>query len=43
MIRYVIDASVAIKWLVPENPEEQDVPQALVLLDALELSINRAN
>ena len=35
MIRYVIDASVAIKWLVPENPEEQDVPQALALLDTL--------
>ena len=35
MIRYVIDASVAIKWLIPENPEEQDVPQALALLDAL--------
>ena len=35
MIRYVIDASVAIKWLVPENPEEQDVPQALTLLNAL--------
>jgi predicted nucleic acid-binding protein len=35
MIRYVIDASVAIKWLVPENPEEQDVPQALAMLDAL--------
>lgn len=35
MIRYVIDASVAIKWLVPENPEEQDVPQALALLNAL--------
>lgn len=38
MIRYVIDASVAIKWLVPENPEEQDVPQALALLDALKNS-----
>ena len=35
MMRYVLDASVAIKWMVPENPEEQDVPQALVLLDAL--------
>lgn len=35
MIRYVIDASVAIKWFVPENPEEPDVPQALALLDAL--------
>lgn len=35
MTRYVLDASVAIKWMVPENPEEQDVPQALVLLDAL--------
>lgn len=35
MIRYVIDASVAIKWMVPENPEEQDVRQALALLDAL--------
>ncbi|MFO1423946.1 MAG: type II toxin-antitoxin system VapC family toxin [Candidatus Competibacteraceae bacterium] len=34
-MRYVLDASVAIKWMVPENPEEQDVPQALVLLDAL--------
>jgi len=33
--RYVIDASVAIKWMVPENPEERDVPQALALLDAL--------
>jgi predicted nucleic acid-binding protein len=35
VIRYVIDASVAIKWMVPENPEEQDVRQALALLDAL--------
>lgn len=35
MIRYVIDASVAIKWFVPENPEEPDVPQALALLDGL--------
>lgn len=35
MMRYVIDASVTIKWMVPENPEEQDVAQALVLLDAL--------
>jgi len=26
---------IFIKWLVPENPEEQDVPQALALLDAL--------
>ncbi len=38
MIRYVIDASVAIKWFVPENPEELDVPQALALLDALKNS-----
>ncbi|HAO33008.1 MAG TPA: PIN domain-containing protein [Candidatus Competibacteraceae bacterium] len=35
MIPYVIDASVAIKWLIPESPEEQDVPQALALLNAL--------
>ncbi|MGB2680678.1 MAG: type II toxin-antitoxin system VapC family toxin [Candidatus Competibacter sp.] len=31
----MIDASVAIKWLIPESPEEQDVPQALALLNAL--------
>jgi len=35
VIPYVIDASVAIKWLIPESPEEQDVPQALALLNAL--------
>ncbi|MDS4041682.1 MAG: type II toxin-antitoxin system VapC family toxin [Candidatus Competibacter sp.] len=34
-MRYVIDASVAIKWMVPESPEERDISQALVLLDAL--------
>jgi predicted nucleic acid-binding protein len=31
----VIDASVAIKWFVPESPEEADVPKALALLAAL--------
>lgn len=31
----VIDASVAIKWFVPESPEEADVPQALALLEAM--------
>lgn len=34
-MRYVIDASVAIKWMIPESPEERDISQALVLLDAL--------
>lgn len=34
-MHYVIDASIAIKWMVPESPEERDVSQALVLLDAL--------
>lgn len=30
--RLVVDASVAIKWLVPQQPEEADVPQALALM-----------
>jgi hypothetical protein len=30
--RFVVDASVAIKWLVPQRPEEADIPQALALL-----------
>jgi predicted nucleic acid-binding protein len=32
----VVDASVAIKWLIPQQPEEADVPQALVLLQKVE-------
>ncbi len=30
--RVVVDASVAIKWLLPQQPEEADIPQALALL-----------
>ena len=34
--RLVVDASVAIKWLIPQQPEEADVPQALALLQKVE-------
>lgn len=30
--RVVVDASVAVKWLVPQHPEEDDIPRALALL-----------
>ena len=30
--RVVADASVVIKWLVPQRPEEAGIPQALALL-----------
>jgi predicted nucleic acid-binding protein len=42
--RLVVDASVAVKWLVPLRPEEADVPQALALmakLDAGEISLHQ--
>ena len=32
---FVLDASVIIKWLIPENPDEQNVAEALALLYAL--------
>ena len=32
MNRYVLDASVIVKWLIPESPTEQHVEQALALL-----------
>jgi predicted nucleic acid-binding protein len=32
---FVLDASVIIKWLIPENPDEQNVTEALELLYAL--------
>ena len=32
MKRVVVDASVAIKWLIPQQPEEADVPKALALM-----------
>lgn len=35
MTTLVIDASVTVKWFVPESPEEADVPKALALLSAL--------
>jgi predicted nucleic acid-binding protein len=35
MTALVIDASIAVKWFVPESPEEADVPKALALLSAL--------
>ena len=30
----VVDASVAVKWFIPQEPEEDDVPAALDLLQA---------
>lgn len=35
MSRYVLDASVIVKWLVPESPQERHVEQAFALLAAL--------
>jgi predicted nucleic acid-binding protein len=34
-MRVVVDASVTIKWLLPEHPDETDGAQALALLDAV--------
>lgn len=31
----VVDASVAVKWLLPQQPEEADVDKALLLLQAI--------
>jgi len=33
--RIVVDASVAIKWLVPHRPEEADVGKALALFEQI--------
>jgi len=33
--RIVVDASVAIKWLVPHKPEEADVGKALALFEQI--------
>lgn len=35
MSLYVLDASVIVKWLIPENPEEHNVKKSLELLSAL--------
>jgi len=35
MSQYVLDASVIVKWLIPENPDEHNVAEALALLSAL--------
>ena len=35
MNQFVLDSSVIIKWLIPENPDEQNVAEALALLYAL--------
>ncbi len=35
MNHYVLDASVIVKWLIPENPDEHNVDEALALLSAL--------
>ena len=35
MNRYVLDASVIVKWLIPESPTEHDVEQALALFAEL--------
>jgi predicted nucleic acid-binding protein len=37
MNRYVLDASVIVKWLIPESPTEHHVEQALALLTGLRL------
>jgi predicted nucleic acid-binding protein len=40
--RITVDASVAVKWLVPQQPDEADVPKALALLmkvDAGQISL----
>jgi len=34
-MRVVVDASVTIKWLLPERPDEDHGEQALALLDAV--------
>lgn len=42
--RLVVDASVAVKWLVPQQPEEADVSTALALLmrvDAGQISLHQ--
>jgi predicted nucleic acid-binding protein len=31
----VVDASVVIKWLLPESPEESDIPHALALFSQI--------
>ncbi len=35
MNRYVLDASVIVKWLIPESPTEPDVEQVLALFAGL--------
>ncbi|HNP83937.1 MAG TPA: type II toxin-antitoxin system VapC family toxin [Nitrospira sp.] len=35
MTRVVVDASVVVKWLLPQREDEADVGQALMLLDGL--------
>lgn len=36
MKRIVVDASVAIKWLIPHRPEESDVEKALALFEQID-------
>jgi len=36
MSMVVVDASVAIKWLIPQRPEEADVENALQLFDLID-------
>jgi len=41
MSLYVLEASVIVKWLIPENPDEHNVQESLALLYALrEVSIS---
>lgn len=35
MKRIVVDASVAIKWLIPHRPEEADIGKALALFEQI--------
>ena len=35
MTRLVVDASVVVKWLLPQREDEADIEQALMLLDGV--------
>lgn len=39
MSQYVLDASVIVKWLIPENPAECNVEEVWALLSAKTLPL----
>ena len=41
-MKLVIDASVAIKWALPQKPNEKDFDRALELLDAIAIGVVEA-